>query len=180
MNRATSKRGPLLSGNNNGARIVAAVVSLMFGFALACFADDSTTVGGSTGAHQTKAAGPAPSGQTIAPEDAAPIPFDPKALGSDWLVSRLAQTGQIDYAVLLDSLGRKEREAVDFNGDGILDDFYYFSHGVLIRREVDTNYDRRVDLRVWISEGVYISRYEQDVDFDGTPDVIRSYGKTSK
>jgi hypothetical protein len=59
----------------------------------------------------------------------------------------------------------------DTNGDGIDDEFYYYSGQVVDRVESDRNNDRRIDVR-WINDlqGV-LSRYEGDDDFDGRFEV---------
>lgn len=85
--------------------------------------------------------------------------------------------GKVDFVLEQDKDGYKIMEAMDFNGDGELDDYYYYSREVLVRREVDTNYDGQVDTWVFISEGVYIERYERDTDYDGQVDLVKSFGE---
>ncbi|HUX49751.1 MAG TPA: hypothetical protein VMW73_03085 [Spirochaetia bacterium] len=106
-----------------------------------------------------------------------PIPFNPADLKSDWLKFDRNGDGKIDYAVLFDAQGEKKEEALDFNHDGMLDDFLYYSRGVLVREEIDSNFDGKVDLWVYLYRGVYIERYEQDTNFDGKPDIVRVYGE---
>ena len=84
--------------------------------------------------------------------------------------------GKPDYELLYDNRARKIQEIVDFNFDGFMDDFYYYERGVLARRELDTNYDERIDLWVYLLKGVYISRIERDLDNDGEIDYVRQYG----
>jgi hypothetical protein len=59
----------------------------------------------------------------------------------------------------------------DTNGDGVDDEFYYYSGQAIERVESDRNNDRRIDAR-WINDirGV-LSRYEGDDDFDGRFEV---------
>jgi hypothetical protein len=75
-------------------------------------------------------------------------------------------------------MGRKMYEELDFNNDGRMDDFYYYTDGVLERREIDSNYDDAVDVWVYIYEGVYVERYERDTDFDGEIDEVETFGGT--
>ena len=85
--------------------------------------------------------------------------------------------GLVDFVMDHDDDGYKIYEALDFNKDGELDDFYFYSREVLERREIDSNYDGFVDIWIYLSEGVYISSYERDTDFDGTVDVTKKYGE---
>ena len=64
---------------------------------------------------------------------------------------------------------------MDFNHDGMMDDFYFYANDVLIREELDTNYDGAIDLWVFLHRGVYVERYERDTDFDGIPDIVKDY-----
>ncbi len=74
--------------------------------------------------------------------------------------------------------GRKKLyEEYDFNQDGRMDDFYYYEAGRLVRQEIDTNFDGRIDLWVFLVQGIYIQRYERDTDFDGKVDVVRRFGR---
>jgi hypothetical protein len=84
--------------------------------------------------------------------------------------------GEVDYALVYTSDGRKEYEEQDYNYDGEMDDFYYYQTGVLHHRAVDTNYDGEVDLFVYLDSGVYIWKIERDTDFDGTIDYLKEYG----
>ena len=125
---------------------------------------------------RTNSASPSPAPATAASGGDAPIPFDPADLKSDWMKFDRSGDGKIDYAVLFDAQGEKKEEALDFNHDGMLDDFLYYSRGVLVREEIDSNYDGKIDLWVYLHRGVYIERYEQDTNFDGKPDIVRVYG----
>jgi len=86
---------------------------------------------------------------------------------------------QVDYTVEYDSSGRKIREAMDFNYDGIMDDFYYYEAGKLVRQEIDSNYDGRIDVWVFL-DGLYIRRYEMDTDFDGEIDYVKDYAAEAR
>jgi hypothetical protein len=85
--------------------------------------------------------------------------------------------GIIDYIIILDSAGEKLSEERDFNGDSVMDDFYFYASGVLMRREIDSNFDSRVDIWVHLIKGIYVSRYERDTDFDGVPDLVKEFGE---
>jgi hypothetical protein len=59
-------------------------------------------------------------------------------------------------------------DVADLDGDGIVDQFYYYRGRVVDKQEFDRNADRRIDVR-WTHDmhGVP-ARYEADDDFDGT------------
>ncbi|MFA7566734.1 MAG: hypothetical protein WCY01_06880, partial [Alkalispirochaeta sp.] len=82
----------------------------------------------------------------------------------------------IDYALKLDENGMKLYEAMDFNGDGVMDDFYFYRNEVLIRQELDTNFDGNIDLRIFMYDGVRVERYERDTNHDGNVDLVREFG----
>lgn len=84
--------------------------------------------------------------------------------------------GKVDYIVNYNKAGQKILEEMDYNGDGSMDDFYYYENEVLVRREIDSNYDGRIDIWVYLTEGMYIRRYERDTNFDGEPDQIKVFG----
>ncbi|MFP4430259.1 MAG: hypothetical protein ACOCW6_09325 [Spirochaetota bacterium] len=101
--------------------------------------------------------------------------FDVSKYDDTWITSDRDEDGRIDYALRLTEELQKDREAVDFNYDGMMDDFYFYENDVLVRQEVDTNFDGKIDLWVFLDRGVYVERYERDTDFDGMPDVIKEY-----
>jgi hypothetical protein len=82
----------------------------------------------------------------------------------------------VDYNVEYNLNHQKVYEELDFNHDGVMDDFYYFEDGKLVRQEIDSNFDGLVDVWVYL-DGLYILKYEMDSDFDGTVDVIKDYEK---
>jgi len=111
------------------------------------------------------------------------IPAGGKATEYEWekgvlkrMFADTAGNGQFDYIVTYDQKGRKVLEEMDYNHDGIMDDFYYFEEGILIRREVDSNFDSFIDLWVYLYKGVYIEKYERDTDFDGIKDIVKVFG----
>lgn len=75
-------------------------------------------------------------------------------------------------AILFVALRTPRTQAgVDFNGDGVDDETYYYSGDTVARVEIDRNGDGKVDER-WINDinGV-LSRHEGDDDFDGRFEV---------
>src|SRR6056297_3295218 len=85
------------------------------------------------------------------------------------------QNGRIDYLIKTGAGGKKMMEILDYDHDGLMDDFYIYDQGVLIQRAIDSNADGKIDIWVYIKEGVYIARYEEDTDFDGVMDKVKNY-----
>ena len=120
----------------------------------------------------------------VAAEERRPIPeldpdqhFDVNAYheADGWIVSDTNGDGSIDYALKLDEDLRKVMEALDFSNDGRMDNFYFYRRDALIREEIDTNHDGRVDLWVYLEGGVYVVRWERDTNHDGYIDKVRVY-----
>ncbi|MFW5710891.1 MAG: hypothetical protein ACOC2P_00160 [Spirochaetota bacterium] len=88
--------------------------------------------------------------------------------------------GQVDYLIKTNESDEKMMEILDYNHDGKMDDFYIYENGVLRQRAIDSNFDTKIDIWVYLKEGVYISRYEEDSDYDGTMDVDKSYASEEK
>jgi hypothetical protein len=88
--------------------------------------------------------------------------------------------GHDDYLARTNTDGKKMMEVLDYNHDGELDDFYFYSDGILKRRAVDTNFDQRIDLWVYIRGGVYISRYVRDADFDGVFEQKKEFERSEQ
>lgn len=84
--------------------------------------------------------------------------------------------GRADYVLRYDSAGVLEREELDYNLDGQMDDVRYYKAGVPVREEIDSDFDGRVDIWVHIRDGSLIERTERDTDGDGVPDVVKTYG----
>lgn len=97
---------------------------------------------------------------------------------STWIVGDTNGDGRIDYALKRTEEGLKRFEVIDYNGDGLMDDFYFYQNEVLFREELDTNYDGRIDLWIYMYDGVRIERYERDTNYDGTIDLVRDFGGT--
>jgi hypothetical protein len=103
--------------------------------------------------------------------------FSPSAYTAGWLTADRDDDGSVDYAVRLDERGNKLQEAVDFNRDGRMDDFYFYANDVLQRQELDSNFDEEIDIWIYLWRGVYVQRWERDTDYDGTVDISRDYGQ---
>jgi hypothetical protein len=97
--------------------------------------------------------------------------------GPPWITADQNGDGRIDYAMLLDDQNRRLFEAIDFNHDGYMDDFYIYRNDVLIRREIDQTNNQKIDLWVYLREGVYVAGYERDTTGDGRIDRFRVYGE---
>lgn len=110
-------------------------------------------------------------------EDEVELIYDVTEYGEEWMTGDMNDDGAIDYAVLLDEDLMKQREVMDFNKDGYIDDFYFYENEVLIREELDTNYDQAVDLWIYMHEGVYVKMWRRDTDYDGKPDVTKDYAE---
>jgi hypothetical protein len=83
--------------------------------------------------------------------------------------------GRIDYRVIYDQAGLVAREEMDFNLDGRMDTFYYYTRGILQRVEIDSKNTGKIDIWVYLLDGTYIQRYERDTDGDGKPDFVRTF-----
>lgn len=84
--------------------------------------------------------------------------------------------GSIDSKLALDNKRLTIFEETDYNLDGIMDNFYYYDSGFVTRQEVDSNYDQKIDVWVYITNnGKSISRYEKDVDYDGVVDKVKEF-----
>ena len=83
-----------------------------------------------------------------------------------------------------------EVERYDLNGDGKADVTSVFAmlgggeenpnaekRRVLARKEIDVNFDSKVDVRQFFSDGGDLLREEMDLDFDGKTDAIDYYAK---
>ena len=102
--------------------------------------------------------------------------FDPADYGERWLTLDRNEDGRIDYAVMVDDLGRKLLEALDYNHDGSMDTFYIYENDLLRRQEMDTNGNQQIDVWVYIRRGVYIAMWERDNSHDGVIDERVVYG----
>lgn len=103
------------------------------------------------------------------------LPTQWKDCPPPWKLEDQNADGSYDYAIKRDKKLRNEAEAYDFNFDGQFDDFYLYDEGVLVRREVDSNFDGLIDLWVYLKNGSYIRGFEKDSDFDGILDKVKLY-----
>jgi hypothetical protein len=95
---------------------------------------------------------------------------------SPWITGDTNNDGRTDYALELTERGHKRREAVDYNNDGFMDNFYFYRNGVLERQKIDTNYDGNIDLWVHMYDGVRVRGYERDTNHDGEIDLVKNFG----
>jgi hypothetical protein len=69
----------------------------------------------------------------------------------------------------------------DINGDGKGDIFHVSERGetgaVMIRREVDLNWDGMIDVRTWLDPDGQLIREEMDGDYDGWIDWVDHYSQ---
>ncbi|MBN1412409.1 MAG: hypothetical protein JW969_16295 [Spirochaetales bacterium] len=84
--------------------------------------------------------------------------------------------GKVDMIVDFSLDGKTLEEEFDFNYDGLMDTFNYFERGEQVRQEIDSNYDQKIDIWIFLIDGIYIEHYEQDTNFDGKVDKIKKYG----
>jgi hypothetical protein len=103
------------------------------------------------------------------------LTFPVEEYGQSWMKSDRDEDGNTDYAVQLDRKGNLKKEVMDFNYDGYMDDFYFFEEGKLVREEIDSNFDNKIDIWVYVTDNVYIERYERDTDFDGEIDEVTDF-----
>ena len=70
-------------------------------------------------------------------------------------------------------------QSADINNDGLEDIFMVYQtdelQSVLVRREVDLNWDGLVDVRTWIGPDGALTHEEMDGDFDGWVDWVDYY-----
>lgn len=114
--------------------------------------------------------------ETLAKDPNYPLPMESEEYGEDWIWADTNEDGQDDYAFRLTEQGDLWYEVMDFNADGVMDNFYYRERGVLVQQEIDTNYDGTIDLWVYMEDGVHVRGYQRDTDFDGTIDLEKDYG----
>src|SRR5262249_13802105 len=84
--------------------------------------------------------------------------------------------GRPDLWRVFDRQGNLARVAVDTHADGRSDVQEYYEHGALVRRESDRDFNDRVDLiQEFDADTAESVRSVEDVDFDGTADVLLLY-----
>jgi hypothetical protein len=85
--------------------------------------------------------------------------------------------GQVDYILIESSDGKKLFEIMDYDRNGVMDDFCVYEKGILVRRIIDSNSDGMLDVWIYIKDGSYIEEYQRDSDFDGSIDLIKQFGE---
>ncbi|MEX2444353.1 MAG: hypothetical protein WD492_12150 [Alkalispirochaeta sp.] len=93
-----------------------------------------------------------------------------------WITGDTSTDGSVDYALKLDDGNEKRFEAMDYNRDGLMDDFYVYHNGVLRMELLDTNFDGEIDLWIHMYDGVRVRGYERDTNFDGNIDLVKEFG----
>ena len=88
--------------------------------------------------------------------------------------------GKVDFMEKQDKEGKKIMEIFDYNHDGTMDDFYFYTDGIITLQEIDSNFDKNVDIWIYIKDGCYITKYERDLDFNGTIDQVKIFGEKKK
>jgi hypothetical protein len=99
-----------------------------------------------------------------------------------------AAEGEMQAEVETKAEGELLVRTYDLNGDKRADDWKYFKLvpdpkdpkkpiEVLVRRELDTNFDGKVDIWTWFNDDGTKLKEQFDLDFDGRPDVIDYYEK---
>ncbi len=85
--------------------------------------------------------------------------------------------GKIDYILIESADGKKLFEIMDYDRNGVMDDFCIYDKGVLVRRIIDSNSDGMLDVWIYIKDGSYIKESQRDSNFDGSIDVIKQFGE---
>jgi hypothetical protein len=101
--------------------------------------------------------------------------FEPSEYDDPWIKVDMNGDGKVDHVLLIDDVGDRIEEAMDFNKDGLMDVFYYYHKGALKFQHIDSNYDQKIDVWITLKEGIYIQKYIIDTDFDGKPDIEKDY-----
>ena len=83
----------------------------------------------------------------------------------------LDRKGKVSGWVVLGVNGQILRKFLDTDGDGKLDQWRYFNHGIEVYRDIDTNDNEKVDQSRWLNLGG--SRWGIDQNEDGRIDVWR-------
>lgn len=101
--------------------------------------------------------------------------FPVEEYSDDWMTLDRNKDGRIDYAVQVNDRGFKIREAMDFNYNGYMDNFYFYTDGELTRHEIDSNSDQQIDIWVYLFDAIYIRMWERDTNHDGYIDQRVDY-----
>jgi hypothetical protein len=87
----------------------------------------------------------------------------------------LNEDGQIDFARVYNTKGLLDHDEYDYNLDGKMDDFVFYVNAIPVREEIDSDYNGKVDIWVYLAEGKYIKRWERDLDGDGRFDKAQDF-----
>ncbi len=87
----------------------------------------------------------------------------------------LNEDGKVDFARVYNARGLLDHDEYDYNLDGMMDDFVYYENVTPVREEIDSDYNGKIDIWVYLSEGKYIRRWERDLDGDGTFDKAQDF-----
>ncbi len=103
--------------------------------------------------------------------------WEMKGYDLPWVVVDSNGDGKNDVATRVRPNGYKKMlEVLDSNFDGLADDFAYFDEtGSMLFQEIDSNYDKKIDLWISIKDGKYMKRFQRDKDFDGYVDIDRVF-----
>ncbi len=82
--------------------------------------------------------------------------------------------GKVDGVYLYENNGKVKEEILDTNHDGKMDNWRLFDNGELIIDKVDSDFDGRIDIRIYIREGK-ILRIDKDTTGDGKTDKVIEY-----
>jgi len=97
------------------------------------------------------------------------------AYATGWITEDRNSDKKIDYAFKVDKKNQKTLEVYDFNFDGFMDDYSTFVDGILSRREIDSNFDKNIDIWLYLYKGTHVQAYEKDKNYDGIIDVVKQY-----
>lgn len=87
----------------------------------------------------------------------------------------LNEDGKVDFARVYNARGLLDHDEYDYNLDGKMDDFLYYENALPVREEIDSDYNGKVDIWVYLLEGKYIKRWERDLDGDGKFDKAQDF-----
>lgn len=79
--------------------------------------------------------------------------------------------GKLNGWVVLGPSGQTLRKFLDTDGDGNLDQFRFYNHGIEVYRDIDTNHNKKIDQCRWLNLGG--SRWGVDQNEDGHIDQWR-------
>jgi hypothetical protein len=99
----------------------------------------------------------------LPPEPSVP-PRKPRSHSPLWFLCGMAVGGALIFLALRVP---ESRAAADFDGDNVIDEYYYYRGPVLSRVDSDRNADGKIDMRWYFDLDGFPERSESDDDFDG-------------